>query len=126
MKAALKARRRIKRKRPSFPRQESLTRLKNTWRRPRGKRSKMRMRKRGRGARPSVGYRSPAAVRGLSPSGRREVLISTINDMNQINPATEIGVIRHSVGARKRKELLTHAAEKQIPVAARRLQKIFK
>ena len=125
MKAALSARRRVKRKRPSFSRQESLTRLKPTWRRPRGKRSKTRMRKRGRGARPGVGYRSPAAVRGLSPSGRKEVLISTVNEMDKLNPATEIGVIRHSVGARKRKQLLIYAAEKKIPVAARRLQ-IFK
>jgi large subunit ribosomal protein L32e len=64
----LKARSRIKRRRPSFKRQEYFKHasLKDTWRRPKGKHSKMKQREKPRGRSPSPSYSAPRKVRGRS------------------------------------------------------------
>ena len=72
------------------------------WRRPRGLQSKQR---RHYGYRPRivrVGYRSPARVRGLVPSGFKPILVRTSTDLAAIDARTEAAVIARTVGTRRR------------------------
>ena len=82
-KSLLKSKIRKDRKTPRFKRQElwAQATLKDTWRRPRGKHSKMRKQERGRGRIPKPGYGSPAAVKGLNRQGFREVRVFNVSEM---------------------------------------------
>ncbi len=95
----------MNRKRPEFHRQEwfRYVRLGTGWRRPRGKHSKLREKKGYRHARVESGYRGPVRVRHLHPSGFQEVRISTVAELEGINPSTQAVRISSTVGARKRK-----------------------
>lgn len=119
-KALLKLREERKRKMPDFVRQESwrYVRIKENWRRPRGKDSKMRLHKKGYPKCPRVGYRSPKLVRGLHPSGFREVLVYNVKDViAKVKDPTRYAVrIASCVGERKRKEIVEYAAKHGIKV----------
>ncbi|MCD6479790.1 50S ribosomal protein L32e [Candidatus Bathyarchaeota archaeon] len=114
----LRLRRRIASKRPRFRRQESwrYVRIKESWRRPRGIDSKMRLKKKGWPPSPSVGYRGPKAVRGLHPSGYEEVLVYNVGDLATIDPETQAIRIAGTVGARKRAIILAEAEKRGIKV----------
>jgi large subunit ribosomal protein L32e len=144
----------MKRKRPRFLHQEhwKLKRFKKApWRKPRGKRSKMRAKE---GAKPflvSVGYRSPRAVRGWHPRGAPEILVHTVQDIDRIagephgvevaNPpkgkskkksqpgkklqSPEISCVLRigsGVGSRKKVEIVKAAREKNLYVANPRIK----
>ncbi len=115
---ALKKRKTLKRKKPKFPRQESFkhARLSESWRRPRGRHSKLRVYEKARGNTPNIGYRSPKEVRGLDRFGYREVRVFTVKDLDAINPKEEVAVIGGSVGRRKRMEIAKAAEERKITV----------
>ncbi len=86
------------------------------WRRPRGLQSKQR---RHYGYRPRIvriGYRSPAAVRGLAPNGFRPVIVRTPEDLDRLDPAREAAVIARTVGTRRRLTLEDAARQKGIHV----------
>ena len=117
-KRLLLLRNRMNRKRPKFRRQEwfRYKRLGDSWRRPKGKHSKMREHK---GYRPPVvdsGYRNPKKVRGLHPSGFREVLVFNPSQLDGINPEREAIRIASKVGARKRFQIERRAEELGIRV----------
>lgn len=103
----------MKRKHPKFLRQEGhrFKRLGEKWRRPRGKDSKMRIGKRGKPALVSVGYRQAKEVRGLHPSGLREVLVHNPKEVEGINPRVEAIRIASGVGRKKRELILSRAQE---------------
>lgn len=113
----IKLRRKQKRKKPSFVRQggKNLKRLGEKWRAPRGSQSKLRKHKKARGFIPHPGYSSPKEVRGLHPSGVKEVLVYNVNDLNKIkeNQAARIG---KSVGRKKRIEMINKSKEMKIKV----------
>ena len=115
----------IKKKLPKFIRQESwkYIRIKNSWRRPRGKDSKMRLHKKGRPPLPKIGYRTPALIRGRHPSGFEEILIYNIKDIKDrvIDPSRQAIRIGGSVGKRKRLKILEYADAHDIKVLNRRL-----
>jgi large subunit ribosomal protein L32e len=117
-KRALALRRRLKSKKPKFRRQESwrYKRVSEVWRKPDGIDSKMRRKKKGWPKSVEVGYRGPKAARGLHPSGYAEVLIHTVDDVDDIDPETQAIRIAHTVGARKRIEITARAREKGIHV----------
>ena len=73
-----------------------------TWRRPRGLQSKQRRHYGYRTQIVSIGYRSPAAVRGLVPSGFRPVLVRTSEELERVDARTEAAVIARTVGTRRR------------------------
>jgi large subunit ribosomal protein L32e len=118
IKELLKLREEIASRRPEFVRQESwrYKRLKPSWRRPKGIDSKMRLRVKGWPKIVKVGYRGPAAVRGLHPSGFRDVLVYNASDLKRLNPETDAARIAHTVGAKKRMEILAKAKELGIKV----------
>jgi len=102
----LGARKQIDRRRPLFGRQARYRYFRigrdMAWRRPRGLQSKQR---RHYGYRPKVvrvGYRSPARVRGLVPSGFRPVIVHTDRELQAIDARLEAAIIARTVGTRRR------------------------
>jgi len=115
---ALKLREMLKHKRPEFVRQESwrYKRIKENWRRPRGIDSKMRRKIKGWPKCPEAGYRGPKAARGLHPSGYEEVLVYNPDDLDKIDPKIQAARIAHTVGIKKRMEIIAKATSKGIRI----------
>lgn len=115
---ALEKRDAERRRMPNFRRQEwhRYKRLGTTWRRPRGKHSKMRKGLRYRTPVASVGFRTPVAARGLHPSGFEEVLVHNVRDVEALDPKTQAARIGHSVGVRKRVAIIAKAEEMKLRV----------
>lgn len=107
-----------KSKKPAFNRycHHKFKRLNKSWRHPRGLQSKQRAGFLGKGAMASVGYGSPAAVRGLHPSGYDEFLISTPDELELVDPEFEAIRIAAKVGGRKKAIIEAKAAERNIKV----------
>lgn len=101
-----------------FRRDESwrYVRIKENWRRPKGIDSKMRLKIKGKPKMPSIGFRSPKVIRGLHPSGYEEVVVHNIRDLEKIDPSRQAIKIAHTVGRRKRAELIKIASEKGIKI----------
>jgi large subunit ribosomal protein L32e len=106
------------RKKPKFKRwmSQAYKRVKESWRRPRGIHSKVRIRKKGKIKMPSVGYGAPKELRFLHPSGLKEVLISNLKDLEKVDPKTQAIRIAHTVGEKKRKEIIKKAEELKIKI----------
>ena len=115
---ALAVRKRVKSKKPDFKRQESwrYKRVGKSWRRPRGLDSKMRKRVKGWPKSVAVGYRGPKEARGLHPSGYVEVLVRNVDDISGVDPETQAVRIAHTVGERKKVEILARAGDMGIYV----------
>jgi large subunit ribosomal protein L32e len=115
---ALKIREQLKKKKPVFVRQESwrYVRLKENWRRPKGLDNKMRRKIKGWPATVNIGYRAPKKARGLHPSGYKEVIVRNVDDLEKINPTLQAARIAHTVGLKKRAQILLRAKEKGIRV----------
>lgn len=107
----LKVRKKQKSKKPNFVQadQHKKKRLKNYWRRPRGLQSKKRRHILGKGEMARVGYGSPVAVKGLHPSGFQDVLMSRIQDLDELDPSTQAVRIARTVGQRKRMDIVKKA-----------------
>ena len=56
-----------------------------------------------------MGYGSPAAVKGLHPSGFVEVLLDRVQDLDGVDPNTQAIRIARRVGQRKRMEIVNKA-----------------
>lgn len=98
--------------RPTFHRQEWFRYKKfgDEWRKPQGGQSKLRRHFGYRWNLPSIGYRGPREVRGLHPSGFREVLVHNERQLEGLDPAKQAVRIAHGVGARKR-EIIEKACD---------------
>lgn len=115
----LKARKALKSRKPAFKRQEGFrhVKLKDSWRRPRGKHSKLRKQEKARGSIPKAGYGSPSDVRGLNRMGYREVRVSTLKELEAIDPKEEMAVISGTVGKKRREELVKAASERKLHIS---------
>lgn len=110
-KRLLKIRRVLSASRPRFTRMNTLNlkRVPDSWRNPRGLDNKIRIGRRGYPQRVKIGYRGPKVVRGLHPSGLTEVLVSNIRDLEGLTPSQHCVRVAHTVGARKRAEIIKKA-----------------
>jgi large subunit ribosomal protein L32e len=107
----LKVRKKQKAKKPNFVQTDlhKKKRLKNTWRRPKGLHNKKRRHILGKGEMARVGYGSPVAVKGLHPSGFQDVLMSRVQDLDELDPSTQAVRIARTVGQRKRMDIVKKA-----------------
>ncbi|MDQ3837212.1 MAG: 50S ribosomal protein L32e [Thermoproteota archaeon] len=114
----LAARKKVAQTRPKFIRQESwrYDRLAENWRKPKGKDNKMRKQKSGMPALVKVGYRSPKVARGLHPSGYRDNLVHNAAELAKLDPKQDAARIGHTVGKKKRIEIVNKALEMGIKV----------
>ncbi|MRS05656.1 50S ribosomal protein L32e [bacterium] len=108
----------LKGKKPQFKRacSHKFKKLDTNWRRPRGGQSKQRTKYVSKGALAQVGYGSPAAVKGLHPSGFSDVLISSIAELELVDPSFEAIRIAGKIGAKKKALIIAKAAEAGIKV----------
>jgi large subunit ribosomal protein L32e len=115
----LVAKRKIeKSKKPKFRRQESwrYKRLKEEWRKPKGLDNKIRRKVKGWPSSPNSGYRGPKISRGLHPSAFKEVRVFNADNLSKVDPNLEAIRIAHTVGARKRIEIVSRAKEMGIHI----------
>jgi len=103
-------------KKPKFKRQGTtyLKKVGKSWRRPRGTQSKLKVYEKSKGSMPNVGYGAPRELRGLHPSGFREVYIQNLNDLEKIDTEKEAGRISGRIGNKKRKLIVEKAKELKI------------
>jgi large subunit ribosomal protein L32e len=94
---------------------EKKKKLSASWRRPRGLFNKMRRGFPDKGAVVQAGYGAPAAIRGFHPSGFKEVLVSCVGDLEQVQSEQAIRIAR-TVGARKKQIILEQAFAKGLKV----------
>lgn len=113
--ALLKLRIKMERRMPEFVRvdQHRYIRIEDSgWRRPRGLDNKIRQQRKGYPPKVKAGYRKPAAVRGLHPSGFVEALVRRPEDLEGLDPKIHAVRIAAGVGVRKRIEILKRAQER--------------
>jgi large subunit ribosomal protein L32e len=97
--------------------------LSDSWRKPRGQHNKQREQKKAKGALPKPGFGSPIAVRGMHPSGFFEVLVSSVKELEGIDPKTHAIRIGATVGERTRGGLQEKAIAEGFKVLNARMVK---
>ena len=63
-----------------------------------------------------IGYATPKIARGLHPSGYTDNLVHNASDLENLNPKEDGIRFGHSVGAKKRREIMKIAIEKKFKV----------
>ena len=95
-------------KKPKFKRQNFLLKkLKNAWRKPKGIHSKLRLKKRGKGKRPKIGYGNNKNLRGLIKN-QEYVYIKNIKDLENIKKPM---IISSNIGLKKKLEIVKKSGE---------------
>jgi len=115
----LEIRKKVSKNRPKFIRPESwrYKRLETTWRKPKGVDNHQRKQKsRGRPGLVKVGYGGPRISKGLHPSGYTDNLVHNLQELTKLDPKIDGVRLGHSVGTKKRKEILNIAIEKKFKV----------
>ncbi|MBU7043157.1 MAG: hypothetical protein HXS47_06150 [Theionarchaea archaeon] len=146
----LRLRKFMNRKRPKFLHQEhwKLKRFKKaSWRKPKGKRSKMRVKEKAKPVLVSIGYRGPRKVRGWHPKGSPEVMVHNARDIARIiqdqekskegkktsstkkkagNEDTDVVIrIASSVGTRKKIDIMKAACEHNLHVVNPQIKQVI-
>jgi large subunit ribosomal protein L32e len=117
--ALAKLRKKLKKRKPRFKRNEidHHPKLKDAWRKPKGRHSKKRQSFKGKGKLVKIGYGSPEQIRGLTHTGHREVRVATPAGIDRVDPKSEVAVIAHGVGRKKRFEIMKRAEEKGVRIS---------
>ncbi len=100
--------------------------LSDSWRKPRGQHNKQREQKKAKGALPKPGFGSPIAVRGMHPSGFFEVLVTSLKDLEGLDPKTQAVRLGGTVGTRKRAIIQEQAVSAGLKVLNARVVKTVK
>lgn len=124
-------RKKLKRKKPAFIRKDSFKKLKlgksmkkkRKWRRPRGRHSKIREKRKSYMRQPSIGWSSPREVRGTI-EGFKPRAIYNVNDLDLLKE-DEIAIIG-KVGKKKKLEIVNAAIAKNIRLINLNVKKFTK
>ncbi|HDO20152.1 MAG: 50S ribosomal protein L32e [archaeon GB-1867-097] len=93
-----------------------LKRLGTAWRRPKGLDDKHRLKLKGYPPQVEVGYRSPKKIRHHHPSGYLEKIVHNLKELEEVDAEKFAVRIAHTVGRRKRIEIMKKAAELGIKI----------
>jgi len=111
----------MKKKKPKFKRQfegnKERTKLKDVWRKPKGRHSKQRLEKKHTSPVVKIGYGTAKKIRFLR-RGLREIRVSTPKDLDKVDPKKEMIIIASSVGLKKKLEIMKKAEEKKIKISS--------
>ena len=109
---------RMSKKKPSFKRIESwrYKRVHGGWRAAKGIDSKTRQKLKSGVKSPNVGYRTPKKVRGLHPSGKKEITISNLKEIEGLSPRQYAVKIASKVGSRKKRILMEELRSKKFVI----------
>jgi large subunit ribosomal protein L32e len=95
-------------------------RIKERWRRPRGIDSKKRIEISYLGPVPKIGYRTEKSIRGLHPSGRKEILICSkkelLEKINEIKEKNLLVRLSSTLGKKSREEIKAIAENEKIKI----------
>jgi len=121
LKSRLRLRRKIKREKPDYFRpfwwkKRALKKKKESWRRPHGNHSKVRLRQKGKPPMVETGYGSPREVRGLLPNGKTPIIIHNVRELEFVDKEREAIIIASTVGRKKRAEIVQKANELGIEI----------
>jgi large subunit ribosomal protein L32e len=98
-------------------------RLTKTWRRPKGRHSKVKRKERFVQKMPSSRNRSKAETRNMHPSGFNEILVRNVGEISVVDPKKYVVRIAR-VGRRKKIEMLEKAKKMKIKVININIKKI--
>jgi len=122
-----KRRFKLRKKVPKFRRQESwkYAKLSESWRRPKGLDNKMRKDIKGVPPRVKVGYRTPRDIRGLHPSGLRQLTVSNVEQLERLKGQDLIVVISSRVGRRTKRVMTDKARSLGLRIANPFREEVF-
>jgi large subunit ribosomal protein L32e len=101
------------RKKPKFKRQNFLlSKLKESWRKPKGLHSKLRLKRRGKGKRPKIGYGTNKESKGLIKN-QRYVYISNVKGLENVKQPI---LISSNTGLKKKLEIVKKAEELNLKI----------
>lgn len=114
----LELRQRLKKKKPRFTRQDchKVKRIEKSWRKPRGKDTKIGQQLKGYKRIVKAGWGSPGLVKGLHKSGLKSRLVSSEKELSGIEPKSEGIVIASKVGMRKKILIVDGAIKNNIRI----------
>jgi len=117
----IKVRSAIKSRKPTFARRQGIRQFaklkKSGWRFPKGMGNKVRRGRRGQPIKPTCGFGSPRAVKGLNKAGFEEVLVFNVSDLSKITSDAQVAVISRTVGGRKKLDILAAGKVSKISFA---------
>jgi len=124
IKILLNVRKKQKTKKPTFKQTDShkKKKLSDHWRRPRGLHNKTRRQYKSKCPLVKAGYGSPAMVRGLHPSGYKDVLVHNLKELESLDSNTQAARISRTIGMKKREILINKASELGIKVLNPRIK----
>ncbi len=94
-----------------------LSRVDESWRKPKGIDNKARQQLKGYPPLVKVGYRTDSSIRGLHPSGLVPAVVYNVEQLKALSPNTHIVYIASMVGLRKRLEIVAEAKKMGFRVA---------
>tara|TARA_Y100000034_G_scaffold26979_1_gene32098 strand:- start:4540 stop:5178 length:639 start_codon:yes stop_codon:yes gene_type:complete len=114
----LKLRKKIKKRKPKFIRQDAhkKKRVGNKWRKPKGLHSKIRLSKKGYRKKVTSGYGSPKLIKGYDKSGLIPIMISNIQKLNTIDAKIQGIIIKSGVGIKKKVAIIKKCKELSIKI----------
>lgn len=124
----LEIKNKLKSRKPNFRRHDShkKVRVSASWRSPKGHQSKQRLNRRGYARGVATGYGSPKEVYGLTRDGLTQNVISSVKELESLNPKTDGIIVSRTLGNRKRVDVVKAATEKKFAILNINVEKFNK